>query len=630
MTRTRSTTARALTNWRRIRSGLFRSALAPAPRLTVSEWSDRYRMLSREASAEPGRWSTDRAPYQRGILDAFSEPLVDTVVVMSSAQVGKTEVVNNVVGYYIDRDPAPILVLQPTVQMGEAWSKDRLSTMLRDTPKLRGKVKDPRSRDSGNTLLHKTFPGGHITIAGANSAAGLASRPIRVVLADEVDRFPASAGTEGDPLSLATKRTATFWNRKLGYFSTPTLKGFSRIEAAFQESDQRRYYVPCPHCAHRQTLVWERLLWTDGNPDTAAYACEACGALIEEQDKGVMLAGGVWVAGNPGARAAGFHLNALYSPWARWAELVREFLAAAGNPERLKVWINTVLGETWEEQGETLNHDALSARRERYAAPVPAGAGILTAGVDVQGDRLEVTVRGWGRGEESWLIHWEAIFGDPGRPEVWQTLEATLTRGWAHESGAELRIEAACIDTGGHHTAAVYEYVKPRQSRRVYAVKGASTPGRPLLSRASRANRAGVKLFTVGTDTAKDVLFSRLRIVEAGPGYLHFPAWLEEEYFRQLTAEKVVTRFRKGRPVRYYEKTRPRNEALDLEVYALAALHSLGTAVTQSLGARVERANADGAAVRAAIDAGEPEPAPTAPVRGAGRRRGGGWVNSWR
>lgn len=611
--------------WIKRRAALFRTALAPMPRLTVSEWADRYRQLSREASAEPGRWNTDRAPYQRGILDAFSDPLIEKVVVMSSAQVGKTEVVNNVVGYFIDKDPAPMLVLQPTQQMGEAWSKDRLAPMLRDTPRLRGKVKDPRARDSGNTLLHKSFPGGHITISGANSAASLASRPIRVVLCDEVDRYPASAGTEGDPVGLANKRTSTFWNRKLGEFSTPTVKKLSRIEQSFEQSDRRRYHLPCPHCEHMQTLRWEHLKWENGDPETAAYACESCGCLIEEQYKGEMLRRGVWVAENPGHRTAGFHLNALYSPWARWPELVREFLDAKGNPERLKVFVNTVLGETWEEEGERVGAESLASRKHAYRAQVPEGAGLLTAGVDVQGDRLEVKVKGWGKGEESWLVHWEQLFGDPGRDEVWAKLEEVLVREWKHEAGGTLRIEAVCIDSGGHHTEAVYRYVRPRQARKVWAIKGMSQPGRPLVGRPSRANKHGVKLLPLGTDTAKDAIFTRLKVNVPGPLYMHFPEWVDDEYFAQLTAEKVVTRYVKGRPVRSYEKIRPRNEALDLEVYALAALVSLGTPVLQSLGRFVEHAQAEGAKVRAAET-----PDPAAAQRAPARRPRSGWVSGWR
>ncbi len=627
------TAPRAKIEWARRRAALFRSVLAPPPRLTVSEWTDRYRYLSREASAEPGKWSTDRAPYQRGVMDAFSDLMVEDVVLMWASQTGKTECLNNLIGYFIDQDPAPILVIQPTLEMAEAWSKDRLAPMLRDTPRLRGKVRDPRSRDSGNTVRHKVFPGGHITTAGANSPASLASRPIRVVLADEVDRYPPSAGAEGDPFALAVRRTATFWNRKLVRTSTPTLKGFSAIERAFQEPDRRRYYyhVPCPECGHYQTLRWENVRWEDGDPESAAYACEACGVLIGEERKLDMLRAGRWVAENEEAsvRKLGFHLNALYSPWARWAEIVREFLAAKENPELLRVWVNTILAETWEEAGEQLSPDSLASRREKYSAEVPGGVGVLTAAVDVQADRLEVLVVGWGAGEESWRIHYEQIPGDPAGEPPWQALESVLTRGWRHEHGAELRIAACCIDSG-FHTEAVYRFVRPRQTRRVWAIKGISQPGRALVGKPSRANKYGVKLLPIGVDTAKDVVFSRLRIAQPGPGYLHFPEWLSEEYFLQLTAEKAVTKFKKGRPVRVYERIPGRrNEALDLECYALAALLSLGDTVVRNLGTWVERVREQGEKARAEAEEGRPPaPKPQAPAAPTIPRIAG-WIHAW-
>lgn len=604
-------------------SRLLRTRLAPPPDLSVSEWADAFRILSREASAEPGRWRTDRAPYLRGMMDAFSDPTLEQVIAMTSAQIGKTECLNNICGYFMDQDPAPILVLQPTQQMGEAWSKDRLAPMLRDSPKLHGKVAPVKSRDSGNTILHKKFPGGHLTISGANSAASLASRPIRIVLCDEIDRYPASAGSEGDPVTLAFKRTATFWNRKLGLWSTPTIKGFSRIEEAWEESDQRRYHVPCPHCNHLQTLRWKGLQWEKNDPATAAYACESCGTLIEEQDKHRMLLGGVWVAEQPGKRIAGFHLNALYSPWARWEELVREFLDAQGNLERLKVWVNTVLGETWEEDGDHVDPGSLLHRLEKYPAEVPDGVGLLTAAVDVQGDRLELAVKGWGASEESWLIAWEQLWGDPGHDDVWKQLEHHLTRTYTHENGKQLKIRACCIDSGGHHTEEVYRFVKPRWRRRVWAIKGMGGWGRAIVGRPTRNNKQRVRLFPVGVDTAKDMIFSRLKITSPGPGYLHLPDWLDEEYIHQLTGEKVVTRYHKGRPVREYKATRDRVEALDLEVYNLAALVGMGPVVLKNLGIWAEK-------VAEVVEEEEPIPGQKASPRVPKAPRPAGWVNSWR
>ncbi len=634
------TSAAAKATLARAEVRLLKQLLAPPPDITVTQWADAHRVLSREASAEPGQWRTDRAPYLRGIMDAFSDPLIERIVFMKPSQVGATEIINNIVGYFVDQDPAPLLVLQPTLDMARAWSTDRLAPMLRDSPRLQGRVKDPRTRDSGNTILHKLFDGGHLTIVGANSAAGLAMRPIRVVLCDEVDRYPPSAGTEGDPVTLAFRRTATFWNRKLFLGSTPTVKGFSRIEQAYLESDQRTYHVPCPHCGLAQPLVWSQLKWETDRPETAAYLCLGCGVLVEDAAKTDMLERGVWVAAEPGRTSAGFHLNGLYSPWARWAELAREFLEVRPIPERLRVFVNTVFAETWTEAGDEVPMDALALRRERYAAEVPRDVGVLTAAVDVQGDRLELEVIGWGKSEESWRISWEQLPGDPGREEVWQALEGRLTRAYRHEGGAYLHIAACCIDSGGHHTEQVYRFVRPRQGRRVYATKGLAQPGRPLLGRPSRANKLGVRLFPVGTDTAKDLLFARLKITQPGPGYCHFPDVFDHEFFAQLTSEKAVTRYYKGRPIRSYVKQRPRNEVLDLEVLNLVALASLGSATLRDLGVYVERAQAAGAA---APQSGDAPPVPTMPVPPAPARQdpmlqqlrrpgraGGGWVNSWR
>ncbi len=311
--------------------------------IKVSAWAEKYRYLSTESAAAPGRWSSARAPYQREIMDTFNDKKIDTIVLMCSAQVGKTEILNNIIGYLIDREACPILVLQPTLEMAQSWSKDRLAPMLRDTPRLSKKVRDPRSRDSGNTLLHKQFSGGHVSIVGANSPASLASRPIRVVLCDEVDKYPPSAGSEGDPIHLAKKRSTTFRNRKLLLTSTPTIEGLSRIEAAWQHSDQRHYLVPCPHCQHFQILVWSRLRWLKETPEQAAYECSHCKRKIAHEDKPKMLSQGRWQAHSKhkNSRTAGFHINELYSPWVTWAQMASSFIEAKKLPETYKTWINT-------------------------------------------------------------------------------------------------------------------------------------------------------------------------------------------------------------------------------------------------------------------------------------------------
>ena len=546
--------------------------VSPPPKLTVSQWADESRYLSSEASAESGKWKTSRAEYQRGIMDAFSDPLIHTVVWMSSAQVGKTECLNNIVGYFIDQDPSPILLLQPTLEMGQAWSKDRLAPMLRDSPALKNKVEDSKSRDSGNTILHKSFSGGHITISGANSPASLASRPIRVLLMDEVDRYNASAGAEGDPVNLASKRTTTFWNKKRMLTSTPTIKGVSRIERAYEESDMRRYFVPCHSCGHEQHLIFGNVKWEKDNPATALYYCEKCGQGWNDLQRWNSIKKGHWVAEREVKGIAGFHLNEIYSPWVSLADMVSNFLEAKKSKETLKTFVNTSLGETWEEEGIQLDDNELLARREEYDK-VPSDALVLVASVDVQDDRLEIEVKGFGVGEESWGIDYKIIYGDPSKSIVWKDLDDALLQTYENEDGYTMRIACTCIDSGGHFTNEVYKFTKNKEARRVYAVKGSSASGAPLVNRGTRSNKSNVKLFAVGTDTAKELIFARLKIEDFGAGYMHFSKKLhDEEYFKQLTAEKITTKFIRGFPSRVWTKTRARNEALDLNVYALAAL----------------------------------------------------------
>ena len=557
------------------------TAVRPPPALTISQWADECLQLSAEDSAEPGRFATDRAPYQRGILDALSEPGIHTVVVMSSAQIGKTVLLKAIIGYHVDQDPAPILMLQPTEAMAEAFSKDRLAPMIRDTPVLRDKIADPRARDSGNTILHKRFTGGHLTLVGANSAAGLASRPIRVVLCDEVDRYPASAGAEGDPVNLAIKRAATFWNRRIVLTSTPSIKGVSRIERAFNLSDQRRYYVPCPHCREFHPWRWADLHFDSNNPAlNPVMACPDCGGIIEERHKPRLLALGEWRSDNPTVRGvAGFHLNELYSPWRKWSEVVADFLAAKGAAETLKVWVNTSLGECWEEETEKQDADSLLLRRENYdATALPDGILYLTAGVDVQADRLEVEIVGWRQDgqdvpAESWGVEYHAIPGDPAKVEVWDSLDAVLQSTWTTQSGRRLRVMAVGVDSGGHHTAQVYAYCAARKGQYFYACKGVDGP-RPIWSgKKSRSPKYKAELWLIGSDTGKDAWYSRLKIAEPGPGYCHFPLGYDRHYFSMLTAEQVRTKYRKGRAVReWFLPAHRRNEALDIRVLALAVL----------------------------------------------------------
>jgi phage terminase large subunit GpA-like protein len=547
--------------------------------MTVSQWANSQLKLSAEDSAEPGQFDTARAPFQAGIMDAVSEPRVHTVVVMSSAQIGKTVILKAIIGFHVDQDPAPILMLQPTEQMAEAFSKDRLAPMIRDTPALRGKIADPRARDSGNSILHKRFTGGHLTLAGSNSPASLASRPIRVVLCDEVDRYPASAGTEGDPVNLAVKRTSTFWNRRIVLTSTPTIKGASRIEFAYNNSDQRRYYVPCPHCGNMHTLKWADVQWPEREPEGAFMVCTECGGMIEEKHKAGMLAHGEWRAELPCKGVAGFHVNELYSPWRTWAQVAVDFMQAKQSPETLKTWINTSLGETWEEAAEKSDPETLLGRRENYTSEtIPDSVRYLTAGVDTQDDRLEIEIVGWNQTSrdtppESWGIEYRVIHGDPAKMDVWLDLDKVLQTTFKTQNQRNLRVQATCIDSGGHHTAAVYAYCSTRQGQHIYPTKGLSGAKPIWTPKAAKSRKYQALVWHIGVDSGKDAWYSRLRIKDPGPGYCHFPLAYDQHFFDMLTSEQVRTKYSKGRPIReWFLPSGRRNEALDIRVLALAAL----------------------------------------------------------
>ena len=545
------------------------------PTLKISEWADKYRRLSPESSAEAGQWRTDRAEYQRGILDAFNNPNIERIVVMTSSQVGKTEILLNAIGYYIDQNPSPMLCVQPTLAMGQAFSKDRLAAMIRDSDKLKDSVKDARSRDSGNTTMHKAFAGGHISIVGSNSASGLASRPIRILLMDEVDRYETSAGSEGSPISLAIARTKTFWNRKIFMCSTPTVKGISAIEDAFEESDQRYYHVPCPECNHKQVLKWKNVVWDDEKPETANYACDGCGAVISESKKQWMIKNGEWIATKPTNKVAGFHISELYSVWSTWADMAKNFLEAKKNPETLKTFINTSLGESWEEQGDAVEYETLLERRLNYDfTNIPEEVLVLTAGCDVQKDRIELQLVGWGKDYLAYVCDYKIFWGDPNSQNVWSDLDAYLKKRFKTDTDRIIPISCTTIDSGGHHTNMVYQFTKPRQGRRVFAIKGLSTAGKPIANRPTFVGKNKAVLYGVGTDSAKEAIFARLA-TDPDQTTLHFCSDLDEEYFKQLTAEKRITKFVRGRKTLAWKQIRPRNEALDTLVYNFAAIYIL-------------------------------------------------------
>lgn len=606
----------------RLASAMHR--FTPPPKLTISEWADRERRLDSQSSAEPGRWYTSRAEYQRGIMDACSDPMVKEVVVMCGSQSGKSEALLNTIGYHMHHDPCPILLLQPTLDMAMNFSKDRIMAgLIRPTPALRDLVKDSKAKDANNTTLHKVFPGGALSLVGANSPASLASRPIRVILADETDRYPMSAGEEGDPISLAKRRSATFWNRKFIAVSTPTNRGGSRIEMLYEESDQRKFYVPCPHCGEYQVLLWRNVHWQEGQPKTALYHCEKCGAEWSESQRHMAVSKGEWRATAPFNGAAGFWLNALYSPWVHLGDTAEEFMAAKRDPMRLKTFTNTILAESWEDQGEGVDDYAVAQRKEDYDG-IPEEVVLLTCGVDVQDDRLEVEIVGWGAGEESWQIDYHVIYGDPSSPALWAKLDEIVLATYEHPSGEPMIIRSTCVDSGGHHTRAVYNYAKTRAGHRVFAIKGVGGEGKPIVGRPSRNNIGKVPLYAVGVDTAKELHYSRLRMDEAGAGYCHFPSKRDDEYFKQLTAEKQMVKYHKGYPSRVWVKTRTRNEALDVRIYAIAALAILNV----NMDSIAKRFYANMEKQKMPLEAEVEKPHPLLTGKKAAKR--GGFANSWR
>ncbi len=560
-------------------------AFKPPKKLSLSEWADEYAYLSAESSAEGGRWHT--LPYQKAMMDAITDPKIEQVTVMKSARVGYSKILNHIIAYHIHQDPCGIMVVQPTIEDAAGYSKEEIAPMIRDTKVLTNLVSDSKTRDSNNTILQKQFPGGVLSLVGANSARGFRRVSRRIVLFDETDGYPASAGTEGDQIKLGIARTQYFWNRKIVAGSTPTIKDFSRIERLFEQSDQRRYYVPCPHCGHMQYLRWPNMRWQDDDPSTASYACEECGALIPHSKKRWMVERGEWRATQPGnGRHAGFHIWAAYSysPNAEWSNLVEEFLLSKNDPEQLKTWINTTLGECWEDEyASKVGADGLMERAavEKYEKGVPPKEVLmLSLGCDVQDDRLSMSVWGLGRNEEMYLVDRKVIYGSPARADLWKQMDEVLMDKYKNEDGVELKIDSAAIDTGGHFTQEVYQYVRERSHLGLIGIKGMGQKGKPPIGKPTKVDinfsgkslRKGVQLFPVGVDTIKTTLHNRLKDAELGDGYIHFYPTITTDYFQELTAERQVLRYKHGYQERIWvKKSNARNEALDEMVYAYAA-----------------------------------------------------------
>jgi phage terminase large subunit GpA-like protein len=574
----------------------FANGLRPDPRLTVSEWADENRVLTVTSSPEPGPWRTSRTPYLKEPMDCLSpSSRTEMVVLMSGAQIGKTECGNNWIGYVIHKAPGPFLAVQPSTEMAKRNSKQRIAPLIADCPALRERVREARSRDSGNTMLSKEFPGGILVMTGANSAKGLRSMPTRYLFLDEVDGYPGDVEGEGEPCDLAIARTKNFARRKIFIASTPVVSGRSRIERYYESSDKCEFFVPCPICEHMQTLRLENLRWERNNPASAHFLCEACGRGFSNHAKTWMLARGEWRPQAPNdGRIRGFYLPSFYSPvgWLSWAQIaeMREKAEAEKSREKLQVFWNTVLGLPWADVGEVPDADRLYERRETYQmGKVPAGGLVLTAGADVQLKRIEVEIVAWGRNKESWSVDYRVLEGDTQQPAVWSQLADLVDEEFPSVYGGALQIQKLAVDTG-FNTLEVYEFVRAMGPARVMGIKGdlhrsafLNVPTLVDVGPQGRKLKKGVRLWSINVAIGKEQLYRWLKASvpdlekgEAWPaGFCHFPQY-GKEYFEQLCAEQLITRtLPNGMRHTSWEKIRERNEALDARIYAMAAAASL-------------------------------------------------------
>ncbi len=578
-------------------------SMNPPDNLTVSEWAEKYRRLSSESSAEPGLWRNDRTPYLTDVMDAFSDPKVKHIAMVAASQVGKSEFINNCIGYIIDEDPGSILFIQPTTIDAKDYSKLRIAPMIRDTPRLRSKVTEAKSRESGNTILQKTYPGGILTMCGSTEAHALCSKPIRYVFGDERDRWATSAGNEGDPWDLAMARQTTFYNAKAVEVSTPTVANASRIVKSFAKGTMERWVSQCPHCGEFHEIRWKDIRYEHTESQVAGekvfeviavyYICPGCGAISTERE--MKNAPAHWRAENPAAYKQGsrsFWLNAFVSKWASWESIVLKFLQAIGNSQKMQVVYNTAFGELWEDRGGLVDESKLMERREDYGThsdktPVdlPDGVLKLTCGIDTQDNRLEYEVVGYGHFEENWGIEKGIIMGRPDSDEVWNAVDDLLDRVFKFEDCIGLKIKRTFVDEGGHFTMEVRQRCKERESKGVFCIKGKGGPGIPYVD-APREQKIMIENICIGTcwqyqigvDAGKAVIMDNLRRQTPGNGYCHFPH--RDDYgpafFRGLLSERLVYNAKHKQPW-IWEKIpgHERNEPLDCRNYANAAFKSL-------------------------------------------------------
>lgn len=626
--------------------GKVLAGMKPPDDLTVTEWAEQNRRLSAESAAEPGPWRTERTPYLREPMNAWTDPKIRHIVMVAASQVGKSEFLNNCIGYVIDQDPGSILFVHPTTIDAKEYSKLRIAPMIRDCPTLRKKVSDPKSRDSGNTILQKTYPGGILTMCGSTEAHALASKPIRYVLGDERDRWALSAGNEGDPWDLAMARQTTFYNAKSAEVSTPTVKNASAIEAAYATGTMERWKSRCPHCGEYHEIQWADIRFEHDEIIVAGkktykvrsvyYACPGCGCISTEAE--MKRAPARWEADNPAAYEQGtrsFWLNAFVSQWASWESIILKYLNAIGSTRKMQVVYNTCFGELWEDRGDLEDEDSLMARREEYPAELPEGVLVLTAGVDTQDDRMEYEIVGHGHFGETWGIEKGIIMGRPDDDAVWAQLdELVFDRVLRFENGVGLKMSMSFVDEGGHFTQEVRMQCRARLGKKVFCIKGMPGSDKPYTA-PPKKQKIIIKQTAVGTcwqyqigvDSGKEVIMDNLRVQTPGAKYCHFPKRDDygSGYFTGLLSEVKVYDPNKKQPWQWKKiPGHERNEALDCRNYALAAFKALHKNLDE-----IDRRLKEAGGERAPAPVATPVMPPPAAKQRPKRRRGKKYYDDW-
>lgn len=641
----------------------WRAGWEPDPDLDVDQWADANRILTSKSAHVIGPWVTDLFPFTREWMKNVSPASsVEETIVMAARQLSKTDgLLLNLLGYWIACRSGPIQIVLPTIENGKTWRKQRLTPMLEACPALRRRIGSVKSRDSGNTLLHLEYPDGTVRIGGANSSSSIRISPARVVIGEEIGEWTEDSDGHGDPLAILKEGASNFPDRKIALAGNPGIRGQSRTEREFMRGDQRRYFIPCPHCGHMDILTWQgrdwfgtsdgshhRIEWEKpvpaGQEPVAYMVCSKCAARVDEHHKTFMLARGEWrptAIGNGLTRS--YQISGLYSPlgFRTWARCAHTFLEAKERPTELRSFVNNVLGETFEERSDKVEVADLlkESRREDYGAQVPHGVGVLVASTDTQDDRLIHTVWGYGAGEESWLIDVVELEGDPRNPpgaekrlaDVWMTHDLTLERMYQHRSGQMMKIERCVVDSGGHATDEVYKYCATRRSRGVFAVFGERSQQKPLLGVPKKVNRYGARAFPLCVDSGRADVLARLKIRDPGAGYIHLPKEVDEEWIRQLASTRSVWRRSGGMLVREWTRAfHPRDHMFDLAIYGLAALRMLGPAFIQELAALAAKWSevVEGGPVEPSQVAEAEAPPPVAPPQLPPGQRGSRWIRS--